>query len=181
MSHTPRPQGAGHCHLRAADRDQRLACQAWGCTPAERAEAQDPAGIQEPSGAAGTWACFPSSLHVSRAPTMGPTLEQTRGVMTVKTTGPRPPGTSVRLGRRAERVVAAPRSRQECPLRLHLPEGETEGAPKGSRIPARPLSRSHCPRPRVSGTSGLALPFSDGNTEDHILESLRLSLPEPSQ
>ena len=39
-----------------------------------------------------------------------PTLEQTRGVVTVKTTGPHPPVTSVLLGRRAERVMAAPRS-----------------------------------------------------------------------
>ena len=91
-----------------------------------------------------------------------PTLEQTRGVMTVKTTGPHPPVTSVLLGRRAERVMAAPHSspfsgpgpapdRSARSPRIFRKEKPREPR-EGSRIPARPLSRRHHPRPRVSGT-----------------------------
>lgn len=120
-----------------------------------------------------------------------PTLEQTHGVVTVKTTGPHPPVTSVLLRRRAEWVMAAPRSspfsgpgpapdRSAQSARIFRKEKSREPR-EGSRIPARLLSRSHHPRPRVSGTSSPALRFSDENSEDRILESLRFSLPEPSQ
>ena len=64
-----------------------------------------------------------------------PTLEQTHGVVTVKTTGPHPPVTSVLLRRRAEWVMAAPRS---SPFSGPgpAPEGEIEGAPRGKPNPS---------------------------------------------
>lgn len=134
---------------------------------------------------------FPSSLHVSRAPTMG----TDSGADTWGYDGEddrSPPswdlsaaGETCRAGLGCPSFQPVlwswPCSGQECPLCSHLLEGETEGAPEGSRIPAQALSRSHPPHPRVSDTASLALPFSDGNTEDRILESLHLSLPEPSQ
>ena len=136
---------------------------------------------------------FPSSLHVSRAPVMGTNSGADTWGYDGEDDRSRPSWDVSAAGEMCRAGPGCPsfqpvlwsrpcsRQEQECPLRSHLPEGETEGAPKGSRILARPLSRSHPLRLRVSGTSNLALPFSDGNTEDRILESLRLSLPEPSQ